>query len=189
MSVREAILGILTMGPAYGHQLLFEIQSRLPHRSDVNPGQVYSTIGRLAKSKHIEAAGVTVDNLPTYRLTSLGHDEATMWLSGLSDLDTFDWDEVMDVVLLSCTLPSANFAILAARLRQSGTTDERDPVADALPEATLVRHAGTIHHASIDHWLAAVEAHIAAGELSPRGFTENRPGRGRRPSAAVTPPY
>jgi hypothetical protein len=57
VSVRDGILAILSMGPAYGLQLHSELTSRAPHRKPVNVGQIYGTLDRLAKQGLIEPAG------------------------------------------------------------------------------------------------------------------------------------
>ena len=47
MSVRDGLLAILSLGPAYGLQLHSELASRSPHRGPVNVGQIYATLDRL----------------------------------------------------------------------------------------------------------------------------------------------
>jgi hypothetical protein len=41
MSVRDGLLSVLTLGPAYGLQMHAELASRAPHRKPVNVGQIY----------------------------------------------------------------------------------------------------------------------------------------------------
>ena len=65
MSVRDGLLAILTLGPAYGSQLHAEFMGRAPHRKMVNVGQIYvSTSNRTAYG----AAG-SVTGGPTNDLT------------------------------------------------------------------------------------------------------------------------
>ncbi|MES2170284.1 MAG: PadR family transcriptional regulator, partial [Actinomycetota bacterium] len=64
MSVRDGLLAILTLGPAYGLQLHSELTTRAPHRKPVNVGQIYGTLDRLVKQHLIEPAGFTEDALP-----------------------------------------------------------------------------------------------------------------------------
>lgn len=47
MSVRDGLLALLTLGPAYGLQLHAELLDRAAHRRRVNVGQIYSTLERL----------------------------------------------------------------------------------------------------------------------------------------------
>ena len=59
MSVRDGLVAILTLGPAYGLQLHAELARRAPHRGPVNVGQIYSTLDRLSTQRLIASAGVT----------------------------------------------------------------------------------------------------------------------------------
>ena len=185
MSVREVILGLLTLGPAYGHQLLFEIHTRLPHRSTVNPGQVYATLNRLVASDIIEGAGVSSDQLPLYRLSPGGKGHAESWLRADTDVDVSDWSEILDVVLLSLTLPEAPTQATCDGVRrqlESWLTVAPGNVRDDDTLRSLERDTKIRHARAVTEWL--VEAINTAAE-SPdvsRGFTPDRPRRGRRPN-------
>lgn len=186
VSIREAILGLLTLGPTYGHQLLFEIQTRLPHRATVNPGQVYSTIARLVNSGHIAPAEVTAENLPTYKLTYLGQGTAEAWLRGDSTINRDEWGEVMDVVLLACSLPHGKREPLFTSLlaHPSVVNGVRDTSSGA---QALMRDAQHKHRAALKDWLDEVDKSVRSGSFASTGFSNNRPGRGRRPSATDHP--
>jgi DNA-binding PadR family transcriptional regulator len=186
MSIRDAVLGILTLGPTYGHQVLFEIQTRLPHRATVNAGQVYSTITRLVGSGHIAPADVTAENLPTYQLTALGRNSAEEWLRGDSRINRDEWNEVMDVVLLACSLPHVKTKALLTSLLDNLMSAEE--LSDHPTSAqALMREAQHQHHAALAAWLIVVQQSVESGDFAAQGFSENRPGRGRRPSAGVRP--
>ena len=179
------ILGLLTLGPAYGHQLLFEIHTRLPHRATVNPGQVYATLTRLASSGLIEGAGVSSDQLPLYRLSAEGKAKAAAWLDAESDVDVSDWSEVLDVVLLSLTLPERQVQHTSDGVRRqlaewmappAGSTDGGGTLRSLMWESRVT------HSAAVIEWLDDVSnASTGALDLT-RGFTSDRPRRGRRPN-------
>lgn len=181
MSVRASILGVLTIAPTYGHQILFEIESRLPHRRGVNPGQVYSTLGRLVSSGHLTSEDATPGKLPLYHLTDVGRLEANLWLEGTRGIDVDDWSEVMDAVLLCASLPDASIDRLISAIRVTCSS----PVAPSIPgsgaTARVVTDATRIHRQGILTWLDGVTLAIASGELTPHLFADDRPGRGRRP--------
>lgn len=185
MSVREVILGLLTLGPAYGHQLLFEIHTRLPHRSTVNPGQVYATLNRLVASDTIEGAGVSSDQLPLYRLSPDGKRNAESWLRADTDVDVSDWSEILDVVLLSLTLPAAPTQATCDGVRRqlaswlsASSVNTRDN--DAL--RLLERDTKMLHARAVTEWLGEVSNTLAKNPDVSRGFTPDRPRRGRRPN-------
>jgi len=188
VSVRDAILGVLTLGPTYGHQILFELETRLPHRASINPGQVYSTIARLAASSHIRPAGITPDKLPRYELTAIGRDAAQKWLAGEDVPVVRSWDDLMDVVLLSCSLPGSDPSRLFERLRSHDRVEtDAGEISKVGVAQRLTKRAEEIHHVAVSAWLTDVEASINTGGFPAHGLRENRPGRGRRPSAGVRP--
>jgi DNA-binding PadR family transcriptional regulator len=185
MSVRDAILGLLTLGPAYGHQLLFELQTRLPHRSTVNPGQVYATLTRLAASDLIQGAGATQANLPLYELTSDGKRVAEAWLRGEGSIDVSDWSEVLDVVLLASTLPDRDTAATCHAVGQQLEVWSAVQTASSDSRKSLksLESSSRTHHASaVREWLKDVLASEGGPHPSAWGFNDERPGRGRRPN-------
>lgn len=186
MSVRACILGVLTIGPTYGHQILFEIESRLPHRRGVNPGQVYSTLGRLVTSAHLTTEDAAQGKLPIYHLTEVGRSEANLWLEGAQPVDVDDWSEVMDAVLLCASLPHASSDSLIAAIRAACTSPTVGSISRSRTNtpAHLVDQAMRIHRIGVISWLDAVNEAITAGELTAHSFAEDRPGRGRRPKSA-----
>ena len=185
MSVRDVILGVLTLGPAYGHQILFEIHTRLPHRSTVNPGQVYATLNRLVASDLIESAGVSSDQLPLYQLSPGGKTTAESWLHADNDVDVSDWSEILDVVLLSLTLPAAQTQRTCDGIRRqleswksapSGDGDDENALR-SLEQESRIRHAG-----AVAGWLNDASRTSTQNAEVSRGFTPDRPRRGRRPN-------
>lgn len=104
MAVREALLGILTLGPAYGLQLHAELCERAPHRSRTNVGQIYGTLERLVVASLVARAGETAEGLPLYSLTEAGHARAGDWLTGHDLVVANDWPELLDRVLIARSL-------------------------------------------------------------------------------------
>ncbi len=182
MSVRDAILGILTLGPAYGHQLLFELQTRLPHRSTVNPGQVYATLNRLVASDLIRGAGATPTNLPLYELTSDGGRVADAWFRGDGSLDVSDWSEVLDVVLLASTLPHRDTKTTCDGVSRHIDVWSQHAPSSSDARKTLVTSSRAHHSSAVRAWLGDVLAAEASKQASAWGFNDERPGRGRRPN-------
>jgi len=104
MAVREALLAILTLGPAYGLQLHSELCSRAPHRAKTNVGQIYGTLERLTNARLVVRSGETADGLPLYVLTDAGSREAQSWLRGDAVVTATDWPEFLDHVLVARSL-------------------------------------------------------------------------------------
>ncbi|MDR5700184.1 PadR family transcriptional regulator [Agromyces aerolatus] len=198
MAVRDALLGILLIGPAYGFQLHGELAARTGGRRTINVGQTYGTLDRLAARALIEPAGATDDGLPLHRLTEAGRVEALAWLHGTDASVSDPWDETVDRVLLSASLPGVELAPILAgerrrwaeRLEAAGAVSGEASVADeASPPgeaAVLARHAAAIDRAragALIDWLDS----IAAAPPPAFGFADTRPKRGRRRSTPAQP--
>ena len=55
MSVRHALLALLTEGPKYGLQLRQEFEARTGEVWPLNVGQVYTTLQRLEREGHVSS--------------------------------------------------------------------------------------------------------------------------------------
>jgi DNA-binding PadR family transcriptional regulator len=196
MAVRDALLALLTAGPAYGFQLHGGLAARTGGRRNINVGQTYATLERLTKQRLVEAGGSTDDGLPLHRLTPAGTEAARAWLSGADAAGADPWDETVDRVLIARSLPDCDADAIIARERVKW--EERRLAAsaaargaassDAVPsdaeEADLGRLAASAELARADAvlaWLAGVER-TKRLPFPPRTI---RPKRGRRPGSAT----
>jgi len=185
VSVRDGLLAILTLGPAYGLQLHAELASRAPHRKPVNAGQIYGTLDRLARQGLIEPAGHTEDALPLHRLTERGQEEAASWLAA-PVLDALpEWTEMLDQVLIASSIDPVAAMALAEGYRRWWEGDlarTRTPVIDdSFPaDAHLALVAREALAVAALAWLGAAVAALVDFD-SFRGLSEVRPKRGRRP--------
>lgn len=184
MSVLNGFLAILTQGSAYGSQLQNEFLARAVGRRQLNAGQVYSTLDRMADQGLIEPAGSTEDGLPLYALTEAGAGQAREWLAhGPRDAEP-DWDEMLDQVLVAASIASADPRAIVADYRAAFTERIRALTHEADSRALLAanRAAELAARAAIE-WLdevaAALEAHPEA-LVQPR--SPERPRRGRKPA-------
>jgi len=113
MSVRDGLLTILTLGPAYGLQLHAELTSRAPHRGPINVGQIYSTLDRLSGQGLIAPSGLTSDGLPLHRLTAEGR-AAVVQARGVAAVHGLpEFTEMLDQVIIEATVdPDASAAVV-----------------------------------------------------------------------------
>jgi DNA-binding PadR family transcriptional regulator len=114
MSLRDSLLVVLALGPAYGYQLHAEVVERTRRRTALNAGQVYSTLDRLARDGLLRPAGTTHDGLPLYELTETGRRAAA---DALSAPRGHDFAAMVDHVLLAQSIPGADVAALVAAYR------------------------------------------------------------------------
>src|SRR4029078_6096987 len=79
MSVRHALLALLSEQPKYGLQLRQEFEARTGEVWPLNVGQVYTTLQRLERSALVASDG---DDGPQkdYRITEHGRAELLAWL-------------------------------------------------------------------------------------------------------------
>jgi DNA-binding PadR family transcriptional regulator len=206
MAVRDALLSILMVGPAYGFQLHGELATRTGGRRVINVGQTYGTRDRLAERGLIESAGATDDGLPLHRLTDPGRAAALAWLHGADAPVTDPWDETVDRVLVCASLPGIELGPILEAERQrwaerhAAATSARDApqpddasarVETVLPTgtSTFTHHAEAIEAARAAALIAWLDA-FAAAPPAPFGFSQARPKRGRRratPAARTEP--
>lgn len=183
MSVRDGLLAILTLGPAYGLQLHSELASRTPHRKPVNVGQIYGTLDRLTKSQHLTAAGTTSDALPLYALTSLGRHAADQWMRVPATAALPDWTEMLDQVLLTSSIDPALAKSLAEDYRRWWETDrlaaQHAGDLDSATDAHLAFVAREAQGVAALAWLGAAIAALSNFDTF-RPLSAVRPKRGRK---------
>ena len=174
MAVRDALLGLLTLGPAYGLQLHAELATRAPHRAKTNVGQVYGTLDRLSKAGLVAHQGLTDDGLPLYALTAAGQAEAQGWLRGETMTALPEWADVQDVVLISASVSSAHSTELLGVI--DNLLNEEIPDSAATPAQHLNTQATLRFREAVSNWLGDVQAAV----IQPQpGFALGRPKRGR----------
>jgi DNA-binding PadR family transcriptional regulator len=183
VSVRDGLLALMTLGPAYGLQLHAEFLDRAAHRSTLNPGQVYQTLDRLIDRGLVDQLGLTDDGLPLYTLTSTGAASADAWLSGADAARDEDWDDVLDRLLIASSIPGTDLAGLAARYRGPRPDAAVD---DPHPQRRLAGIASGLRADALDRLLDEIASIPRDGARSARGFASERPRRGRRSTAVHT---
>jgi DNA-binding PadR family transcriptional regulator len=84
MSVSFALLGLLEREPSYGYELKQEYDSHLGRGRPLNFGQVYATLGRLARDGKVTIGATEPGAGPDrkrYRITDQGAAEFEAWLA------------------------------------------------------------------------------------------------------------
>jgi DNA-binding PadR family transcriptional regulator len=109
MSIRHALLALLSEGPKYGLQLREEFEARTGEVWPLNVGQVYTTLQRLERDGLVESDG-TGDEGPqkAFRITPAGADELAGWLRTPPDLSSPPRDELVIKVLVAARLPGVD---------------------------------------------------------------------------------
>jgi DNA-binding PadR family transcriptional regulator len=210
MAVRDALLALLTAGPAYGFQLHGGLSARTGGRRQVNVGQTYATLERLTKQGLVQSAGSTGDGLPLHGLTEAGAAAAAAWLGGADAAGGDPWDETLDRVLVAWSLPGCDAEAvvsaererwaqrrIAASAAAGGAAEEvsepdlassgDDDSAARRAEAALARLAASAELKRVEGALAWLDSLHGAPRL-PLAPSSDRPKRGRRPAGAAAQP-
>lgn len=83
MSLKYVLLGLLTRQPRYGYELKREAEQLLGHGAELNPGQLYPLLRKLADQGLIVGERVEQEDRPDKRvltLTDAGAQELRTWL-------------------------------------------------------------------------------------------------------------
>src|ERR1700740_3067459 len=102
MSVRHALLALLSEGPKYGLQLREEFEARTGAVWPLNVGQVYTTLERLERDGLVaRSRDDDTTAQKRYELTAAGREELAAWWSLISVDDPPPRDELMLKVLFA----------------------------------------------------------------------------------------
>ncbi|HEY2307188.1 MAG TPA: PadR family transcriptional regulator [Streptosporangiaceae bacterium] len=109
MSVKHALLALLSEGPKYGLQLREEFESGTGEVWPLNVGQVYTTLQRLERDGLVESDDTTeVGPQKGFRITAAGAEELTGWLRTPPDLSSPPRDELVIKVLVALRVPGVD---------------------------------------------------------------------------------
>jgi DNA-binding PadR family transcriptional regulator len=187
MSVRHALLAVLTEGTCYGYQLRTEFTRRTGTSAPLNVGQIYNTLERLERDGLV-VKGLTDDagHVP-YTITPAGTAEVEAWLSESVD-GVAARDELLVKVTLALSLPGADAHEVVRIQRASSSAEARALARDredleARSDATqlariLAIEAQEAQVAARLAWLDAAETRIGASGARPAGLAD-APRRGR----------
>jgi DNA-binding PadR family transcriptional regulator len=103
VSVRHALLALLSDGPKYGLQLRNEFEAKTGDVWPLNVGQVYTTLQRLERDGLVASDGDEEPPGPQkgFRITEAGEHELDSWLRTPPDLSSPPRDEVVMKVMVA----------------------------------------------------------------------------------------
>lgn len=194
MSVRHALLALLSEGPKYGLQLRQEFEARTGEVWPLNVGQVYTTLQRLERDELVESEGA---NGPqnSFRITAAGARELETWLRTPPGDDAPPRDELVIKVLVAVTLPGVDVAELlqvhrrhVVEVMQRYTHMKANAPADDVGLA-LVVDAELYRLEGVVRWLDTADARLKrlpAGASTAGDATANTAPRAGRRASAVT---
>ena len=172
MSVRHALLALLSEGPKYGLQMRDEFELRTGEVWPLNVGQVYTTLQRLERDGLVASEGEGEGPQKSYRITADGTTELDAWLRTPPDLSSPPRDELVIKVLVAIRAPGVDVRDViqvhrrhVVELMQEWTRIKRGAEPDDL-SLTLVVDAELFRLDSVIRWLDAAESRLRRGDTS-----------------------
>ena len=179
MSVKYALLGLLSEQPKYGHQLRQEFEEKTGDVWPLNVGQVYTTLQRLERDGLVESdAWDSEGPQKRFRITAAGEQELAEWLTSPIDLTVPPRDELVIKVLVALDLPGVDVREVLqvhrrylVELMQQWTRLKEDEGQYDFALA-LVVDAELFRLDSVIRWLDSVDGRLKRMASEPRASTE-----------------
>jgi DNA-binding PadR family transcriptional regulator len=110
VSVRHALLALLSEGPKYGLRLREEFEAGTGEVWPLNIGQVYTTLQRLERDGLVESDDGEERDSPQkrFRITADGSAELAAWLRTPPDMSSPPRDELVIKVLVALRVPGTD---------------------------------------------------------------------------------
>jgi len=174
MSIRHALLALLSEGPKYGLQLREEFEARTGEVWPLNVGQVYTTLQRLERDGLVESDD-EADSGPQkgFRITDGGAEELADWLRTPPDLASPPRDELVIKVLVAARLPGVDVHQVIQEHRRhlvelmQQWTRLREESADRDLGLALVVDAELYRLDSVVQWLDTADGRLRRAALEP----------------------
>jgi DNA-binding PadR family transcriptional regulator len=170
VSVRHALLALLSEGPKYGLQLRQEFEAGTGEVWPLNIGQVYTTLQRLERDGLVESDARDHGPQKSYRITTAGEGELATWLRTPPDAGAPPRDELVIKVLVSLRVPGVEVRdVVQAHRRHlvelmQQYTRLKEDVSDDEIGLALVVDAELFRLDAVIRWLDAAD-----GRLKRRG--------------------
>jgi DNA-binding PadR family transcriptional regulator len=174
MSVRHALLALLSEGPKYGLQLRQEFEARTGEVWPLNVGQVYTTLQRLERDGLVAALDDAAGNEPgpqkAYRITAAGTTELGEWLRVPPELGSPPRDELVMKVLVAARVPGtdvhevirAHRGYLVQLMQEWNRLKEEEAEFDVA--FALVADAELLRLESVVRWLEVADERLRRAE-------------------------
>jgi DNA-binding PadR family transcriptional regulator len=176
MSVKHALLALLSEGPKYGLQLRQEFESRTGEVWPLNVGQVYTTLQRLERDGLVESDDESEDGPQKgFRITGEGETELEVWLRTPPDLSSPPRDELVMKVLVAFGVPGIDVHEVIQVHRRYGVelmqqwTRLKEDAGEHEVGFVLAVDAELFRLDSVVRWLDAADARMRRAQAEPRG--------------------
>ena len=166
MSVRHALLALLSEGSKYGLQLRQEFEARTGEVWPLNIGQVYTTLQRLERDGFVESDDTEMEGPQKgFRITEAGRGELEGWLRTPPGDSVPPRDELVIKVLVALAVPGVDVPELLqihrhrlVELMQAYTHLKEDTLEDV--GQALVVDAEIFRLDALIRWLDSADARV-----------------------------
>jgi DNA-binding PadR family transcriptional regulator len=166
MSVPITLLGLLEREPSYGYDLKRDYDAFFGKDKPLPFGQVYSTLGRLARDGKVQAGDVEAGAGPDrkrYVITDAGRIEVDSWLR-----EPVEPEPHLQTVLFSKVV----LALMLGRPAENYLDLQRAAHLERMRQLTRLRQTGTVVDALLaDHGLFHLEADLRWIDLTAARLT------------------
>jgi DNA-binding PadR family transcriptional regulator len=183
VSVRNALLALLTEGPKYGLQLRQEFEARTGDVWPLNVGQVYTTLQRLERDGLVASEDGDEGSQRRYTITTLGSSELTAWLRTPSADAPPPRDDLLIKVLVATQVPGVDVHEVVqvhrrhlVEVMQQYTAIKAEASPDDIALA-LVVDAELFRLEAAVRWLDSAEVRLQRGSPAPAKSSTPRPAR------------
>ena len=188
MSIRHALLALLSEGPKYGLQLRQEFEAGTGDVWPLNVGQVYTTLQRLERDGLIESDDTAEDGPQKgFRITAAGGVELDEWLRTPPDMTAPPRDELVIKVLIALRVPGIDVRELVQTHRRHVVelmqqyTRLKAETTDGDVGLALVVDAELFRLDAVVRWLDAVDGRLPSlPAAEPTAPSRSAPERLRR---------
>jgi DNA-binding PadR family transcriptional regulator len=181
VSVRHALLALLSEGPKYGLQLREEFEARTGEVWPLNVGQVYTTLQRLERDGLAESDGSDPEGPQRrFRITQAGREELAGWLRTPPDMTSPPRDELVIKILVALRVPGTDVPeVIQAHRRylvqlMQQWTRIKEAAAESDIALALAVDAELFRLDSVIRWLDSADGRIrrAAVDATDAGATD-----------------
>jgi len=174
VSIRHALLALLSEGPKYGLQLREEFEARTGDVWPLNVGQVYTTLQRLERDGLVESDDDSeAGPQKGFRITADGAEELAGWLRTPPDLGSPPRDELVIKILVAVRVPGIDVhQVIQAHRRylvelMQEWTRLKDEEGDLDLSFALVVDAELYRLDSVVQWLDTADGRLRRAALEP----------------------
>ena len=167
MTIRHALLALLSEGPKHGFQLAQDFEAGTGEMWPLNTGQVYTTLQRLERDGLVDIDDDGEDGPQNvFALTDAGREELAHWLHTPPDLSTPPRDELVIKVLVALQVPGVDVVEISQAHRRHlieamrQYTRLKEDAAESDIRLLLVADAEIFRLEAMVRWLDAADARI-----------------------------